>query len=88
LKGLLKDSADKTQVFHDQIEAKQKELQPWTKKINERQAKIDVARSEHDSLVKKAQAAQAASEEAKAALEQLLNAHAAKVSQNCIPNDN
>lgn len=45
---------DKTQVFHEQIEAKQKELQPWTAKINVKQAAIDVARSERDALAKKA----------------------------------
>ncbi|KAF8844243.1 RecF/RecN/SMC protein [Paxillus ammoniavirescens] len=47
---------DKTQVFHDQIEAKQKELQPWTAKINTKKASIDVATSERDALVKKATA--------------------------------
>jgi structural maintenance of chromosome 4 len=45
---------DKTQVFHEQIEAKQKELQPWTAKINIKQAAIDVATSERDTLAKKA----------------------------------
>jgi len=43
---------DKTQSFHDQIEVKQKELQPWTAKINVKQAEIDVATSECDALVK------------------------------------
>lgn len=41
-------------MFHDQIEAKQKELQPWTAKINTTKASIDVATSERDALVKKA----------------------------------
>ncbi|KAF9237097.1 RecF/RecN/SMC [Melanogaster broomeanus] len=45
---------DKTQVFHDQIEAKQKDLQPWTTKINAKKASIDVATSERDTLAKKA----------------------------------
>ena len=36
---------DKTQGFHDQIEVKQKELEPWTAKINSKQAEIDVATS-------------------------------------------
>ncbi|KAL4068878.1 RecF/RecN/SMC N terminal domain-containing protein [Scleroderma yunnanense] len=45
---------DKTQVFHDQIEAKQKELQPWTTKINAKRGNIDVATSERDALVQKA----------------------------------
>jgi structural maintenance of chromosome 4 len=33
---------------------KQKELQPWTTKINAKQAGIDVARSERDALDMKA----------------------------------
>lgn len=44
---------DKTQVFHDQIEIKQKELQPWTAKINAKKASIDVATSEREALLKK-----------------------------------
>jgi len=57
-------ASDKTQVFHDQIHAKQKELQPWTAQINSKQAEIDVATSERDALAKKAQALQVASKEA------------------------
>ena len=57
-------ATDKTQVFHDQIQAKQKELQPWTAQINTKQAEIDVATSERDALAKKAQALQAANKEA------------------------
>ncbi|KAI6017477.1 RecF/RecN/SMC [Pisolithus marmoratus] len=44
---------DKTQVFHDQIEAKQKELAPWTAKINAKKAAIDVATSEREALLQK-----------------------------------
>jgi structural maintenance of chromosome 4 len=40
-------------VFQDQIEAKQKELSPWTAKINAKRATIDVATSERDALAKK-----------------------------------
>ena len=64
-------ATDKTQVFHDQIQAKQKELQPWTAQINTKQAEIDVATSERDALAKKAQALQAASKEAGETLEAL-----------------
>ena len=64
-------ATDKTQVFHDQIQAKQKELQPWTAQINTKQAEIDVATSERDALAKKAQALQAASKEASETLEAL-----------------
>ncbi|OJA20715.1 hypothetical protein AZE42_08198 [Rhizopogon vesiculosus] len=54
LEGIRDSLKDKTQVFHEQIEAKQKELQPWTGKINIKQAAIDVATSERDALAKKA----------------------------------
>ncbi|KAG2746768.1 hypothetical protein P692DRAFT_201933204 [Suillus brevipes Sb2] len=54
LEGIRDGLKDKTQVFHEQIEAKQKELQPWTAKINVKQAAIDVASSEREALAKKA----------------------------------
>ncbi|TDL18452.1 hypothetical protein BD410DRAFT_842780 [Rickenella mellea] len=44
-----------THVFHDQIEVKQKELQPWTAKLNQKNAEVDVALSELDTLAKKAE---------------------------------
>ena len=56
--------SDKTQVFHDQIEVKQKELQPWTAQINSKRAEVDVATSERDALAKKAAVLKASSEEA------------------------
>ncbi|CCL98907.1 uncharacterized protein FIBRA_00914 [Fibroporia radiculosa] len=62
---------NKTQVFHDQIEVKQKELQPWTAKINAKKAEVDLATSERDALAKKAEAAKAASKEAQELLEKL-----------------
>lgn len=70
---------DKTQVFHDQIEVKQKELQPWTTKINAKQAEIDVATSERDTLSKKVEAVQNARGEAQEALEKLKDDYSAKV---------
>ncbi|KZT08792.1 RecF/RecN/SMC protein [Laetiporus sulphureus 93-53] len=72
---------DKTQVFHDQIEVKQKELQPWTVKINQKQAEIDLATSERDMLAKKAEAAKAASQEAREALEKLQAEHSTKMEE-------
>ncbi|KAL5519615.1 SMC4 [Sanghuangporus vaninii] len=69
---------DKTQVFHDQIEVKQRELQPWTTQINAKQAEKDVAVSERDTLKKKAEAVTNARKEAQEGLEQLQNDHAAK----------
>lgn len=68
---ILTTGLDKTQVFHDKIEIKQKELQPWTAKINAKQAEIDLATNERDMLAKKAEAAKVASKEAQDQLEQL-----------------
>lgn len=45
---------------------KQRELQPWTAKINAKQSEVDIASSECDALAKKAQDLKAASEEAQA----------------------
>ena len=58
-------------MFHDQIEVKQKELQPWTAKINAKQAEVDVASSERDALAKKAESIKQAGKEALEALEKL-----------------
>lgn len=57
--------SDKTQGFHDQIEQKQRDLQPWTAKRSKKQAEIDIKTSERDSLVKRAEAVQEAGKEAK-----------------------
>ncbi|KAG6864805.1 hypothetical protein C0991_007028 [Blastosporella zonata] len=72
---------DKTQVFHDQIEAKQKELQPWTAKINAKQAEIDVASSERDALTKKAEALELARKEAQETLNGLSSDNVVKVKE-------
>jgi chromosome segregation ATPase len=71
--------SDKTQVFHVQIEQKQKELQPWTTKINQKQAEIDIKTSERDMLVKRAETIKQASAEAQEALENLKGDQKSKV---------
>jgi structural maintenance of chromosome 4 len=76
---MLTDLSDKTQVFHDQIEQKQRELQPWKTKINQKQAEIDVKTSERDMLVKKAEGIRQASAEAQEALESLKSDQKSKV---------
>ncbi|KAJ7680246.1 RecF/RecN/SMC [Mycena polygramma] len=81
LEGIRDSLKDKTQVFHDQIEAKQKDLQPWTTKINAKKAEVDVATSERDALAKKAKAAQDATEEASSALQQLQADQETKLAQ-------
>lgn len=68
---IILELADKTQVFHDKIQVKQKELQPWTGKINAKQAEIDVATSERDALAKKAESLGAQVKEAEEALASL-----------------
>lgn len=77
--GLTGMPSDKTQTFHDQIEAKQKELQPWTAKINAKQATIDIAQSERDALAQKAEAIQKAETEAEENLRTRRAEHQAKV---------
>ncbi|PPR02346.1 hypothetical protein CVT24_011690 [Panaeolus cyanescens] len=62
---------DKTQAFHDQIQVKQRELAPWTGQINDKQAEIDVARSERDALAKKAEDLRKQTKEAQETLRNL-----------------
>jgi structural maintenance of chromosome 4 len=71
--------SDKTQVFHDQIEAKQRELQPWTAKINTKERELNVAQGELDSLIKKTKEAELASQEAKEQLDKFQEDRQAKV---------
>jgi len=78
---------DKTQVFHDQIEVKQKELQPWTTKINTKQAEVDVASSERDALAKKAEGVKRACQEAQESLEKLQADREAKVRYSGLKNE-
>ena len=80
--------ADKTQGFHDQIEVKQKELQPWTAKINTKQAEIDVASSERDALAKKAEGLKQALREAQENLENLQGDQEIKVRNGLSPDLN
>lgn len=56
----------KTQAFSDQIAAKQKSLEPWMEKINQKQSAIDVAESELSILQEKANAGSKAREELEA----------------------
>ena len=44
----------KTAVFRDQVEAKQKELQPWTRQLNELQSAYDLTKSELDIVANRA----------------------------------
>lgn len=73
---------DKTAAFSDQIEVHQQELQPWTAKISDKQAAVDVAMSERQLLEKKATGMRDAITEAEEALEKLKDAGEIKV---CFP---
>ena len=72
--------ADKTRSFHDQIEIKQKELQPWTIEINQKQAKIDLAKSERETLARKFETVREAKEEAENTKNRLQGEKEAKAS--------
>jgi structural maintenance of chromosome 4 len=56
----------KTQVFSDQIAAKQKSLEPWKQKVNQKESAIAVAESELAILHEKANAGAVALEETQA----------------------
>jgi hypothetical protein len=71
--------ADKTKVFSDEIEKKQRELQPWTAKIQAKQTEVDVRISERDMLVKKGESVKQALEEAEASLQSLQDEQVKKV---------
>ena len=74
--------SDKTAEFSDQIEIKQQELEPWTAKISEKQAGVDVATSERDLLVEKASGMKDGIVEAEAALEKLREGGEGKVNRS------
>ncbi|KAK0465948.1 RecF/RecN/SMC N terminal domain-containing protein [Desarmillaria tabescens] len=81
LESITEGLKDKTQVFHDQIETKQKELQPWMTKLNAKQAEIDVATSERDALVQKAERIKDLSKDAEQSLAELRTDQTAKVQE-------
>ena len=55
----------KTQTFADEISLKQKSLEPWNEKINQKQSVIAVAQSELDILRERSSAGEVALEEAR-----------------------
>ena len=61
----------KTQAFSDQIAVKQKSLEPWNEKINEKQSAIAVTQSELEILRERASAGAVALEEAQAKIDTL-----------------
>lgn len=71
----------KTQAFSDQIAAKQKSLEPWNEKINQKQSAIAVAESELAILHEKANASAVALEETQAKASAIEEGRAAKLAE-------
>lgn len=71
----------KTQVFSDQIAAKQKALEPWQEKINQKQSAIAVAESEMAILIEKANAGAIALDELKAKITSIQDGRTAKLAE-------
>ncbi|KAK6582696.1 hypothetical protein PZA11_005104 [Diplocarpon coronariae] len=71
----------KTQAFSDQIAAKQKSLEPWNEKINQKQSAIAVAESELAILHEKANAGAVALEETQAKLASIEEGREAKLAE-------
>ncbi|PTB44218.1 hypothetical protein M441DRAFT_133595, partial [Trichoderma asperellum CBS 433.97] len=68
----------KTQVFSDQIAAKQKSLEPWVEKVNQKQSAIAVAESEMNILQEKANAGAVALQELEAKISSIEEGKVAK----------
>ncbi|KAL7910729.1 RecF/RecN/SMC N terminal domain-containing protein [Trichoderma velutinum] len=68
----------KTKVFSDQIAVKQKSLEPWTEKINQKQSAIAVAESEMNILQDKANAGAVALQELEAKISSIEEGKVAK----------
>ena len=77
--GLIRDSLKgKTQAFSDQISTKQKSLEPWNAKINEKQSIIAVNQSELDILRERASAGAVALAEVQTKIKSLEESRHAK----------
>ncbi|RXW12128.1 hypothetical protein EST38_g13726, partial [Candolleomyces aberdarensis] len=68
----------KTQVFHDQIQKKQKELQPWKSKIDAAEAAIEIRAGERDTLKDRAEKRRGALNEAETTLADLVKEQGAR----------
>ncbi|KAI1103368.1 nuclear condensin complex subunit Smc4 [Jackrogersella minutella] len=71
----------KTQVFSDQIAIKQKSLEPWKEKINQKQSAIAVAESEMAILEEKANAGAVALEEMQTKIANIEEGRTAKLAE-------
>lgn len=71
----------KTQGFSDQIAKKQKSLEPWNEKINQKQSAIAVAQSELEILKEKANSGQKAIDQGNAKIESIEASRADKLDE-------
>ncbi|KFA70595.1 hypothetical protein S40285_04704 [Stachybotrys chlorohalonatus IBT 40285] len=71
----------KTQAFSDQIAAKQKSLEPWLEKINQKQSAMAVAESEMNILLEKANAGAVALEELEAKMHSIQEGKATRLEE-------
>ena len=71
----------KTQAFSDQIALKQKSLEPWNEKINEKQSAVAVAQSELDILRERSSAGAVALKDGQAKIEAIEEGRRVKTAQ-------
>ncbi|KAH0542090.1 hypothetical protein FGG08_003470 [Glutinoglossum americanum] len=71
----------KTQVFSDQVTAKQKSLEPWNARINGKQSAIAVAQSELDIFHEKSNAGAVALEEVETKIRSIESGRKAKLAE-------
>lgn len=69
----------KTDQFTTQIEARQRELEPWMAQIHKRQSAYDVAESEKKILAARVTSGENALQDARAALEDIVESFKSKV---------
>lgn len=69
----------KTGVYSNQIEEKQRELSPWSEKINAKQSAIDVSQSEYNFLKEKIDSTRKDLEQAEETIASLQETHRTKV---------
>jgi structural maintenance of chromosome 4 len=81
LEAVRKSLAGKTQGLSDEIAAKQKSLEPWSAKINEKQSAIAVAQSELDILLERENAGAKGIADVEAKIESLEEAKQAKTAE-------
>ncbi|KAK5061189.1 hypothetical protein LTR84_007731 [Exophiala bonariae] len=81
LAAIRDDLKGKTQGFSDQIASKQKSLEPWNKKIDQKQSVIAVANSELDILKEKANSGQRAIDQSNAKIEAIESSRSEKLEE-------